>query len=180
MSRLVVLSDDIQKGKSTHLLNWVKNFPDFVGFITPRVNGNMVFYAIKERLWLPYQMDASHEETVKVGRYHLSEKAIKKASRLMLEFSDNPAGHFLIDEIGSLEINHHNGLEPAFSQLLKKTIGHTVNINSTVMVVVRKTLLQAFQEKYGAYPMTIFEDFLSSDLTPDAILKRFNSEDSPS
>lgn len=171
MSRCVVLSDDIQTGKSTRLLRWVEKNPDFKGFITPRKGGKMVFYAIEERLWLPYQMDDSQDDTLRVGRYHLSEKTISKASELIREFADYPSGHFLIDEIGSLEIYHHKGLEPAFSQLLKKFSSHPDGFNATVMVVVRKTLLDAFQEKYGVYPFTIYENFSASDLTPDNIFK---------
>lgn len=169
MSPFVVLSDEVQAGKSSLLLKWVNSVDCCTGFITPRREGKMFLYSIGENSWLPYEMEPQSEGTIRVGRYHLNENTITKASLMIQNYSENPSGHFIIDEVGRLEIHHHRGFEPAFSALMEKVFNPASVIQHSICVVVRKSLLDDFCQKYGGYPMVIYPDFLSLDLSPETL-----------
>jgi hypothetical protein len=164
MKKVIVISDKVKSGKSTKLMEWIAGKSDIQGFITPRVNNKMMFYDIKSDQYLDYDLEIANDNSIKMGRYNICGPTLNCARKLMMVFSDEPDGLFIIDEIGPLEIKHNKGYEPAFSFLLNRFSSHYVGDNATLIIVVRDFLLQDFMTKYGDFVTECYENFVSLPL----------------
>lgn len=171
MNKVIVLSDSVRVGKSSQLMVWIKEHSDVLGFVTPRIHNKMVFYSIHDNNYLPYELDSTLVPSIKIGRYEICEATLSSARQLIRNFSLNPVGVFIIDEIGALEIKHHKGYEPAFSQLLEQAFQARSNQNMALIVVVRDVLLKAFLEKYGQYVTEVHTEFIQKKLNFEKFLK---------
>lgn len=78
-SKIVVLTGEIQSGKTTLLQSFCEKYSNTGGLLTPVVNGKRVFYNIRTNE--VFTMEAKgEEEHLCVGKYIFSAAAFKEAA----------------------------------------------------------------------------------------------------
>lgn len=144
--KIIILTGEIQTGKTTTLFNWVKTRNDSAGVLTPVKNGKRFFYSIPDAVF--YDMEAAKNDSaiLQVGRFTFSAAQFEKANDSILKWLSEPQWKYLIiDEIGPLELNHQKGLWTSLVKILQ------MNIDSTIILVVRKLFSEhirmIFEEK---------------------------------
>ena len=117
------------------------------GFICPDLEGLRHFYAIEEKKLYSFQVaEEIPGKTVRIGRFHFLLSTFKKAKKLMKQAMLQHYDYVVIDELGKLEIERNEGLEPVLSQL----IAHYQQESSegNLILVVRDYLVNAVTEHY--------------------------------
>lgn len=137
MGQQIILTGEIQSGKTTALQKWLKD-KDASGILSPVVNEVRMLYSIQEKNYIPFQTAERTAETISIGRYHFYQKAFDQANDLLLKGAI--ADWCIIDEVGPLELQGQ-GFFPSIEKL-------RINPSSNLLVVVRDTLLAAVQEKF--------------------------------
>jgi molybdopterin-guanine dinucleotide biosynthesis protein A/nucleoside-triphosphatase THEP1 len=162
-NRIFILSQPIQTGKTTLLQNWLADQKSTGGILTPDVDGKRKLYDIANHKYYDLQLD-DNAAGIRIGRFVFDEKAFEQA-RLLLLKSVNQYDWLVADEVGRLEINENEGLEPAISEVIEtyKQPG-----NGKLLLVIRDYLLQEAIQYYclqGAeiLPRGFFGD--TTDLT---------------
>jgi nucleoside-triphosphatase THEP1 len=134
-NKIIILTGDIQTGKTTLLQQFCKGRNDAAGILTPIVNGKRVFYDIAGDSFFNMEADAN-EETLAVGKYLFSKCAFEQAGNIMLDASKiQILNYLIIDEIGPLEIKHRQGFYQSLQQILSSPY------NYTLIAVVRQSLV---------------------------------------
>ena len=138
--KVILLTGEIQTGKTTTLLNWVKKREDVAGILTPVKNGKRFFYSIPEDVL--YQMEAEgDEEVLKIGRFRFSAKQFEKTNKAILKWLDESQWKYLIiDEIGPLELKEQKGFWASFNKILDGVF------EATVIIVVRQSLSETVRD----------------------------------
>jgi nucleoside-triphosphatase len=133
--KIIILTGEIQTGKTTTLFNWVKDRKDVAGVLTPVVEGKRFFYSIPGRDY--YNMEAVENETeiLKVGRFLFSAAQFEKTNDSILKWLNEPLWKYLIiDEIGPLELNQQKGLWSSMVNM------RDLNHKPVIILVVRASL----------------------------------------
>ena len=113
-----ILTGPIRSGKTTTLLNWIKDKKDAAGILTPDVDGFRHFMNIATRQL--FKMEASeNEEKIVVGRFAFSKNNFNRANEILLNETFND-GWLIIDEIGPLELIGHGYNESIIFLLTKR------------------------------------------------------------
>lgn len=135
MNNIIILTGEIQTGKTTLLQQFCLQRNDVAGILTPIVNGKRVFYDISGKHF--FKMEAHNDEAqLAIGKYLFSAAAFTKASKVLYtESKRTDINYLVIDEIGPLEIKKLQGLY----QLLKEITATTFNY--TLIIVVRQSLV---------------------------------------
>jgi nucleoside-triphosphatase THEP1 len=144
--KIILLTGEIQTGKTTTLANWVKTRNDVAGILTPVINGRRRFYEISNNV--DYAMEAENGEAgiLQVGRFLFSEAGFKRAVDYLLSKLPQPQWQYLIvDEIGPLEIRLQKGFWPLLNMLF------TNNYVATPVLVVRKSLYTEVSELFASH-----------------------------
>jgi nucleoside-triphosphatase THEP1 len=142
-NKVIILTGEIQTGKTTLLQQFCIGRNDVAGILTPIVNGKRVFYNIAGNSF--FNMEAgANEATVAVGKYLFSASSFINSSSILLKASKSAEYNYLIiDEIGPLEIKQQLGFYPAVKQILSSSY------NYTLILVVRQSLAGAVIEKFN-------------------------------
>ncbi|GAB2833424.1 nucleoside-triphosphatase [Ferruginibacter profundus] len=131
--KVIILTGEIQTGKTTLLQQFCLQQPNVAGILTPVVNSKRMFYDIAEKKY--FDMEAlGNEEPLAIGKYLFSAAAFTKANNILLA-ADKNAGYLIIDEIGPLEVRKQQGLYQSFKEILSATF------NSALIIVVRQSLV---------------------------------------
>ena len=133
-NKIIILTGEIQTGKTTLLQQFCKERNDTAGILTPIVNDRRMFYDIAEKHF--FEMEGNSEEQIlTIGKYLFSAAAFTKANALLLYAAKNAdLKYLIIDEIGPLETRKQQGL---YSTLSKIT---AADFNYTLILVVRASL----------------------------------------
>lgn len=143
--KIIILTGEIQTGKTTTLFNWVNKRKDVAGVLTPVVDGKRFFYSIPDTVY--YNMESTGDEDVlQIGRFNFSVAQFGKTNASIFKWLSEPQWKYLvIDEIGPLELVQHKGLWASLSSILE------TDFDKTIILVVRKSLSQQvkvlFEEK---------------------------------
>lgn len=133
----MILSGEIQSGKTTALQKWLVG-KNATGILSPIVSGERMLYNIQDASYIPFQSPVSTPETISVGRYHFYKSAFEKANKILQQRTS--ADWLIVDEIGPLEMKGQ-GFFPALTHVL---IDSSINR----LVVVRTSLLEEVKEKF--------------------------------
>lgn len=153
LNHIVVLEGETRSGKTTTLHHFFKGKPKVQGFLTPDVNGVRKLYTLNDGAYHEFETDNTEDQkTIAVGRFHFHKGTFEIGSKALQDLPTNQPFWLVVDEWGLLELNGR-GFEPNFSAMLEKIEGHS---KAVVLIVVRKSLVPAFVEKYGA-PFCIIE-----------------------
>jgi nucleoside-triphosphatase THEP1 len=140
MAQRIILTGEIQTGKTTALQQWLEG-KQVRGILSPIVNGVRSLYAIQEGVYIPFQSPERSHETISVGRFHFYKRAFDQANEILLK--EVRVDWCIIDEVGPLELQGQ-GFFPALEKL-------RINSSSNLLLVVRSSLLEAVQEKFALH-----------------------------
>lgn len=137
-NKIIILSDEIQSGKTTFLEEFCNRQNNVGGILTPVINDKRLFYDITNKIY--FDMEASEKEkNLSVGKYIFSESGFAKAQNIILtEIENKNLNYLIIDEIGPLEIIKQKGFYEMLNTILKSTF------KFTLILVVRKQLINDF------------------------------------
>lgn len=138
MAQCIILTGEIQSGKTTALQQWVQG-KNAVGILSPVVEGERFLYNIQQDSHIAFQSPVSTVETISIGRFHFYQKAFDQANEILQQKTD--AAWLIVDEIGPLELRDQ-GFAPALKILLADL---TINI----LIVVRSSLVGEVKEKFS-------------------------------
>ncbi|MGC4102103.1 nucleoside-triphosphatase [Ferruginibacter sp.] len=135
-NKIIILTGEIQIGKTTLLQQVCVQQKNMAGILTPVVNGKRMFYNIETGDF--FAMEANEEEEkLSVGKYLFSATAFAKANDILLSANQNTTiTHLIIDEIGPLELKQQKGLYNSFNSILHSSFKHTL------IIVVRRALVE--------------------------------------
>jgi nucleoside-triphosphatase THEP1 len=143
MNKVIILTGEIQTGKTTLLQQFCLQRNDVAGILTPVVNGRRMFYSISEKQF--FEMEAQvDEEQLAIGRYLFSAAAFTKACNHLYTDSKRPGIKYLIiDEIGPLETRKQQGLYRSLKEIT------ATSFNYTLIIVVRQSLVEEAVKFFG-------------------------------
>lgn len=152
--RIFIFSQPIRSGKTTTLFNWLKRKRiSACGILTPDINGERKLYDIKEDKFYPFEVKSGETDNViRIGKFMFLKTAFTRASDILMASTFRESDWVIIDEIGKLEIEQNEGLEPFLSEWMK---GY--NNISKLILVIRDSLLEKAIEKYGLNNCTIID-----------------------
>lgn len=146
MGNIFILSQPIQTGKTSLLLNWIKKTPNVGGILTPDVDGNRMLYDIVANQYHMLQTYNANN-SIKVGRFVFDAETFIKAQQILLQQHNN--SFTIVDEVGPLELTHKTGLEPALSVVIDNFKQNKVQGN--LLLIIRDYLLQEAIDYYQLY-----------------------------
>jgi molybdopterin-guanine dinucleotide biosynthesis protein A len=152
IANIFILSEPIQTGKTTLLMNWISRQKHVGGILTPDVNGKRKLYDIAAKQYHDLQLD-DETEGIKIGRFTFSESVFAHARTLLAQATDKQYEWIVTDEIGRLEMDRKEGLEPAISELIRYYKTHHTTGN--LLLVIRDYLLNDALKYYGVEEATI-------------------------
>lgn len=130
-----IITGQVNVGKTTSIHDWMKQNPtlQFVGFLTPKLNGERCFFILPHGSYLNMEAIGDETQTIEVGKYRFSKKSFDIVSEQTRLNSIDKESIIIIDEIGPLEARGE-GFSELFKQVLQK--------ENHLLVVVRKTMLE--------------------------------------
>lgn len=117
--RICILSEPIRSGKTTALMQWVKQQTHVAGFLTPDADDLRKLYDLASQKIYDLQVPAAHDNTVHIGHFDFDKAVFAHAQQLMRDALNNDPAWLVIDEIGRLELDRKEGLEPALSEVIR-------------------------------------------------------------
>ena len=135
-NKVIILTGDIQTGKTTLLQNFCNKNNFAAGILTPIVNSKRMFYNITDQSISVMEATAA-EEKLLIGKYEFSAAAFAKANELLLnESKRKDIKYLIIDEVGPLEIKFRKGFYSTLVQILSG------KFSFTLILVIRQSLLK--------------------------------------
>lgn len=138
MAHRIILSGEIQSGKTTALQKWLVG-KNAAGVLSPVVSGERMLYNIQDACYIPFQSPVSTPETISVGRFHFYISAFEQTGEILQQRTN--ADWLIVDEIGPLELKDQG----FFQSLVNILTDPTINL----LVVVRTSLLEEVKEKFS-------------------------------
>ncbi|MFN6341776.1 MAG: NTP transferase domain-containing protein [Bacteroidota bacterium] len=162
-NRIYILSQPIQTGNTTLLLNWVSNQPDIGGILTPDVDGKRMLYDISTQTRYTLQLP-DDAEGIRIGRFVFDVHAFDTAQRILRACMQKNYTWTVADEVGRLEMDESKGLEPAIHEVIDyfKQPGET-----KLLLVIRDYLLQQAISHYGLQEAEILPRSFFGDTTDE-------------
>jgi molybdopterin-guanine dinucleotide biosynthesis protein A/nucleoside-triphosphatase THEP1 len=146
ISNIYVLSQPIQTGKTTLLMDWLKTHPNTEGFLTPDIKGKRKLFDIASQTYHDLQLD-DKQDGIKIGRFVFDETIFAQARQILTDAFHNKPDWIVVDEIGRLEMERNEGLEPAVSNLINQF--RSTETDTKLLLVIRDYLLQDAKKHYG-------------------------------
>jgi nucleoside-triphosphatase len=156
-NKIYILVCEKHSGKTTALMQWIKNKKNMVGILSPVVNEERMFYNIANGEYFT-MLATANEETLLVGKYAFSKTAFNKANALLQEVKNQ---FVIIDEIGPLELMHKG-----FGDTLKNILHDKKYTN--LLLVVRNGLVDDVV-KYFSIDTNELQFLTINDLANDKI-----------
>ena len=135
----IILSGAVGSGKSTALMEWIKNNAA-CGFITPTIDSKKMLYNIFNAAYYDYEIEEGKKDSISIGKYLLSRTAFVIADKIIDAAIASACDCFVLDELGKLELNeegHYRGI----LKLLHLFKG-------TLLLVVREQLVNEAIHKF--------------------------------
>ena len=152
---IYILTGDIRTGKTTALLDWIKDRDDVDGLLCPdSENGMRYFLKVKskEEFQLEVEAEGGIEKTISIGPFNFLRSAFEEANTFLISKAKELDSHYLIiDELGKLELKNR-GLHEA-AELLVSVF--SVNKKRHLIVVIRNNLLNEVLSHYSISKYTL-------------------------
>jgi nucleoside-triphosphatase THEP1 len=142
-NKIFIVTGEIKTGKTTRLMKWTSTQKNIDGILQPIIEEKRFIYHISTRTLKPLETN-SKENIISIGKYNFSNETFEWCKKIINETISKNLDWIIVDEIGPLELNG-KGLEPSFSNLLSQRN----NIDSKILVVVRKEILEKFLLHYN-------------------------------
>jgi nucleoside-triphosphatase len=135
---IIILACEKHSGKTTTLLQWVKDKENIAGILSPDINGVRQFYDIEQGSYFT-MLATANEETLQIGKYVFSKASFDRANKILLAIKNK---FIIIDEIGPLELTGSG-----FTNTLKIILQ---NKNySNLLLVIRNELVKDLIEYFN-------------------------------
>ena len=155
--RLILLTADINFGKTTALMRWVSSRDNVGGFLTPDVEGSRKIFFIRDKEYIAFQIldDAFPiEEIIEVGRFKFLRSGFARMHEMLLKDMSSECDVVIIDELGKLELREE-GLCNSIHQALE--VFRKPDNKSSLVIVVREFLLAEAREKFDLKGAEVYE-----------------------
>jgi molybdopterin-guanine dinucleotide biosynthesis protein A/nucleoside-triphosphatase THEP1 len=153
-SGIYILSQPIQSGKTTLLLQWLKTQQRVGGFLTPDIDGSRKLLDLTTHTYHTLQL-TEQEEGIKIGRFVFDRNGFAKARQLLTESIQRNDEWVIVDEIGRLELDRKEGLEPELSVVIDYFRTH--HTQTKLLLVVRDYLLEDVKKHYQIHDAIVPE-----------------------
>ncbi|MCU0440865.1 MAG: NTP transferase domain-containing protein [Bacteroidia bacterium] len=144
-SNVYIYSQPIQTGKTSRLVKWAAHNPKVGGILTPDIDGRRKLYSLANQTVCDFELSET-DEGIRIGRFVFDANTFAKARQLLLHDTLQPFEWVIVDEIGRLELDRNEGLEPALSQIIQQQLKHP--IKTKLLLVIRDYLLDQAIAKY--------------------------------
>lgn len=138
-AKIVILTGEVQSGKSTALLQWVEH-RNAGGFLTQIVAGKRMLFSLPEKVYAPFESVQASEYTLAVGRFHLLKSTFDQMNNQLINQSGALFEWLIIDEVGPLELRE-GGIYPGLMYVLHHSV-------TPLLLVVRAGLVQQVVDKF--------------------------------
>ncbi|MES2559625.1 MAG: NTP transferase domain-containing protein [Bacteroidota bacterium] len=145
-SSIYILSQPIQSGKTTLLMQWIQSQSKVAGFLTPDVEGTRKLYDIQHHTYHKLQLHEG-DDGIKIGRFVFDKGVFETARNIMRTAILQQPEWIVVDEVGRLEMDRNEGLEPELSMLIQHF--KTQTTQTKLLLVVRDYLLEDAKKHYG-------------------------------
>lgn len=142
---IYIFSQPIQTGKTSRLAKWATHNPQAGGILTPDIDRKRKLYSLANQTVCDFQLSET-DEGIRIGRFVFDADTFAKARQLLLNNTEQAYDWIIVDEIGRLELDRNEGLEPAVSQLIQQVQQNT--IQTKLLLVIRDYLLDQAIAKY--------------------------------
>jgi nucleoside-triphosphatase THEP1 len=150
-SKVFILSNPVQTGKTTSLIKWAEKRNDVFGILTPVTNNKRMFMDIHPRHLFAMEATGDETERVTVGRFEFSKTNFERAIKIIRD-AMNKTGWLVIDEIGPLELRREG-----FYHVLKEGLQNK-NEQQTILLVVREGMADAVKELFQIKDAVVIND----------------------
>lgn len=147
IDQIYILSQPIQSGKTTLLSNWVLSQSSVAGILTPDVDGKRKLYDITTNAYFDLQLPDTAREGIRIGRFLFDADVFAKARDILKKAINCEYEWIVVDEIGRLEMDRKEGLEPQIYELIEYFKIH--KLHSKLLLVIRDYLLEDAKKYYG-------------------------------
>lgn len=151
---IYLVTGEINEGKTNYMRSLHEKIGEGDGFICPKVIHDDAFirYDIMRlttdaTIPLAYPIDAlpaRWDEHCRFGNYSFSAKAIHFAEDIIDELIEAQTEPIIIDEIGPLEMENHEGFY--------KLMNNVIKANRDAFVAIRSSLADKFEEAFEIEP----------------------------
>jgi nucleoside-triphosphatase THEP1 len=147
---IYIMSEPIHSGKTTTLQQWLRNKDIKAGgILAPDKDGLRQLYDIAKGLYHPFEVDGNHPEAdiLAIGKYKFARSSFQLAQQILKESVEQDPEWVIVDEIGRLEMDKNEGLEPVISEII-----HTYQSGEKkgkLLLVIRNYLLDEAVNMYG-------------------------------
>ncbi len=146
-SSIFILTGPVHSGKTTWLCEQVVANKNCAGILQPVVDGRRTMYDIHSGTSMLLEANDTDEYVIKVGRYTFLRIAFDRAKNQLISAVHLEKEWLIIDEIGKLEIEQNDGLEPTVSELIQMRLNN--QLSPKLLLVIRDYLLDDAIKKYG-------------------------------
>jgi molybdopterin-guanine dinucleotide biosynthesis protein A len=161
MSRILILSGQVQSGKTTSLLKYFSNTDAVGGFICPDLNGVRMMYWVAEKRVVPLQI-VSQEKAVSIGKFNFDQDVFNKACDILIDPSILENKFVIVDEVGPLELKEQG----YYHSLITLIENAKQKDDLTIILVVREHLIADVVSKFNLKDVEI--------ITKDKLSKQEN------
>lgn len=137
-NNIYIFSRPVRSGKTTELARWIQDQKAAGGILTPDIDGLRHLVDIATGNAIQLETKNIGQSTIEIGKFIFLEESFQQARTILLNSMHGRFEWFIVDEVGKLEIERKEGLEPA----LEKIIKHHKTINTKLLLVIRDSLLQ--------------------------------------
>ncbi len=163
-STIYILSQPIQTGKTTLLSAWCNTLSSVGGILTPDLAGKRMLYDVSEQRMHPFQLHEG-EQGINIGRFTFSEHGFQTAQKLIETSIVQDKTWTVIDEVGRLELNQQQGLEPSVSKAIAWFKQHQGE-QKLLLVIRDYLLLEAIAHYQLQEAILVDRSFLQTHLPP--------------
>jgi molybdopterin-guanine dinucleotide biosynthesis protein A/nucleoside-triphosphatase THEP1 len=157
MAGIYIYSQPIQTGKTTRLQNWVNAHKQMGGILTPDINGSRKLFRINTNETHDFQQ-ANDTNAISIGRFHFNASKFELARNTLYQDLNQQLKWIVVDEIGRLEMDRKEGLEPAIGNIISQY--QHPNSFPKLLLVVRDYLLRDAISHYHLHnAMVLDNDF---------------------
>lgn len=134
----------IKTGKTTALLNWVKDRKDVGGILAPDIDELRYIYRLRDRSMHDYQVkqaqliDIPEPDILNICKFNFLRSSFELAKSIIKEDVQTNINYVVIDEVGKLELKDE-GLQPIVAEVIDLCSRN--QSDSNLIIVIRDTLL---------------------------------------
>lgn len=139
------MSQPVQSGKTTLLQKWLET-KNAAGILTPDVNGKRVLYDVAEKKFYELELN-ENSGGIKVGKFEFNKDNFEVAKSILRKQKKAGLDWLVVDEVGKLEIERKEGLEPVITELIMHYKSEDAKGN--LLLVIRDYLLDTAIAQYA-------------------------------